>query len=92
MLIGALAGSKATVDLRTILGKRLTVKGTVLRSRPLEERIAVTQAFEREVMPWLRSGRLSLRIDATFGLDAIAEAHALVESNQTIGKVALTIG
>ncbi len=91
MLIGALAGSRATVDLRVVLGKRLTVRGTVLRSRPLEERILVIQAFEREVLPWLASGRLTPRIDASFELEAIAEAHALVESNGTIGKVALSI-
>jgi putative PIG3 family NAD(P)H quinone oxidoreductase len=91
MLIGALAGSKATVDLRMILGKRLTIRGTVLRSRPLEERITVIQAFEREVLPWLASGRLAPRIDATFELASIAAAHALVEGNGTIGKVALSI-
>ena len=91
MLIGALAGAKATVDLRAILSRRLTVKGTVLRSRPLEERITVIQAFEREVLPWLASGRLIPRIDARFSLAQIADAHALVESNATIGKVALTI-
>lgn len=91
MLIGALAGSRATVDLRAILGKRLTIRGTVLRSRPLEERIVVTQTYEREVMPWLASGRIAPRIDARFALDAIGEAHALVEGNGTIGKVALSI-
>ncbi len=91
MLIGALAGAKATVDLRMILGKRLTIRGTVLRSRPLEERILVSQSFEREVLPWLASGRLSPRIDASFPLAAIAEAHALVEGNGTIGKVGISI-
>lgn len=91
MLIGALAGSRATVDLRTILGKRLTIRGTVLRSRPLEERILVTQAFEREVLPWLASGRIMPRIDAQFELASIAEAHALVESNTTIGKVGIRV-
>ena len=92
MLIGALAGSKATVDLRVILGKRLTIRGTVLRSRGLEERIAVTEAFARDVLPLLTDGRLVPRIDATFLLDDIAAAHALVEGNGTIGKVALSIG
>jgi NADPH:quinone reductase len=91
MLIGALAGSRATLDLRSVLGKRLTIRGTVLRSRALEERIAVAQAYEREVLPWLASGTLFPRIDARFGLEAIADAHALVESNTTIGKVALLI-
>lgn len=91
MLIGALAGSKATVDLRTILGKRLTIRGTVLRSRPLEERITVIQAFQRAVLPLLASGQLVPRIDARFELAEIAQAHALVEGNGTIGKVALRI-
>jgi NADPH:quinone reductase len=91
MLIGALAGSKATVDLRTILGKRLTIRGTVLRSRPLEERITVIQAFQRAVLPLLASGQLIPRIDAQFELEDIAQAHALVEGNGTIGKVALRI-
>lgn len=91
MLIGALAGAKATVDLRAILGKRLTIRGTVLRSRALDERIAVTEAYARDVLPLLADGRLVPRIDATFPLEQIAEAHALVEGNGTIGKVALTI-
>jgi len=92
MLIGALAGSKATLDLRLILGKRLTIRGTVLRSRGLEERIAVTEAFARDVLPLLADGRLVPRIDATFPLNEIGAAHALVEGNGTIGKVALAIG
>ena len=91
MLIGTLAGAKATVDLRAILGRRLTIQGTVLRSRALDERIAVTEAFAREVLPLLADGRLRPRIDATFTLERIAQAHALVEGNGTIGKVALTI-
>jgi NADPH:quinone reductase len=91
MLIGALAGAKASVDLRVILAKRLTVKGTVLRSRPLEERIVVSQTWEREVLPWLASGRVVPRVDARFELADIAAAHALVEGNGTIGKVALSI-
>lgn len=91
MLIGALAGSKATVDLRMILGKRLTIRGTVLRSRPLPERIEVTESFARDVLPLLASGQLLPRIDARFELSRIAEAHALVEGNRTIGKVALRI-
>ena len=92
MLIGALAGAKATLDLRMILGKRLTIRGTVLRSRALDERIAVTESYARHVLPMLADGRLVPRIDATFTLEDIGVAHALVESNTTIGKVALTIG
>ena len=92
MLIGSLAGTRATLDLRAILGKRLNIRGTVLRSRQLEERIGVVQAYEREVLPWLAAGTLWPRIDARFELADIAAAHALVEGNGTIGKVALSIG
>ncbi len=91
MLVGALARSKAIVALRAILAKRLTIRGTVLRSRAIEERITVIQAYERDVLPWLASGRLVPRIDATFELAQISAAHALVEGNTTIGKVALTL-
>jgi NADPH2:quinone reductase len=91
MLIGALAGARATLDLRAILGKRLTIRGTVMRSRALDERIAVTSAFAAQVLPMLADGRLVPRIDATFPLERIGEAHALVEGNGTIGKVALSI-
>lgn len=92
VLVGTLAGAETTLDLRLLLTRRLMLRGTVLRSRPLEERIAVTQAFSREVLPWLASGAVRMRIDATLPLERIAEAHALMESNTTIGKVALTVG
>ncbi len=90
VVVGTLAGPAATLDLRYLLGRRLTVRGTVLRTRPLEERIAITQRFEREVLPWLARGEIAMRIDARFELADIAAAHALLESNTTIGKVALT--
>ncbi len=89
ILIGTLAGGESTLESRYMLARRLTVRGTVLRSRPLEERIVATRAFAREVMPWLVSGAITTRIDATFPLEQIAEAHALMESNTTAGKIAI---
>lgn len=91
VLIGTLAGLESTLDLRYMLSRRLMVRGTVLRSRPLEERIAVTQAFAREVMPWLANGTVHTRIDATFPLERIADAHRLMEGNATAGKIAITM-
>ena len=89
VVVGLLAGRQAPLDLGVLLARRLTVRGTVLRSRPLEERIRVTQAFEREVLPWLAAGAIAMRVDARFPLDRIDEAHALLEGNQTVGKIAL---
>jgi NADPH:quinone reductase-like Zn-dependent oxidoreductase len=91
ILIGTLAGASSAINLGHVLSKRVTIRGTVLRSRPLEEKISVTQAFGREVMPWLASGRLTPRIHAMFPLEQIADAHRLLEGNETIGKVAIGI-
>ena len=89
MLIGAVAGAQATVDVRRILGKRLTLQGTVLRSRALEERIAVAEAFARDVVPLLADGSLRAVIDSVYPLSRIADAHTRMESNATTGKVVI---
>ncbi len=91
MLVGTVAGPRATVELGRVLGKRLTIRGTVLRARPLEEKIAVIVAFERDVLPLLRRGELRPNIDSTFTLDAIRGAHRRMESNASFGKVVVTI-
>lgn len=91
VVVGTLAGQETALDLRYLLGKRLTIRGTVLRSRPLPERVAITEAYARTVLPWLANDTVRVPIDATFPLARIAEAHALMESNAVTGKVALTI-
>jgi putative PIG3 family NAD(P)H quinone oxidoreductase len=90
MLVGTMAGATTSLDLRKFLGKRLTMRGTVLRSRALQEKIAVMRAFTEDVVPKLESGALQPTIDAVYPLARAAEAYARLESNQTIGKVVLT--
>lgn len=91
ILIGGVAGGKAHVDLYQILGKRLHIIGTVLRARSLKEKIAVTTAFSREVVPLLAKGTIQPVIDSVFPLGQIQDAHRRLESNETFGKVVLTI-
>ncbi len=91
VLIGLLAGRESPLDLSRVLARRLQITGTVLRARPLEERIAFTQAFAQEVVPLLADGRVRANIERSFALDEIAEAHALLGSNETTGKLALRI-
>jgi NADPH:quinone reductase len=91
ILIGGVAGGKADVDLYQILRKRLHIIGTVLRARSLQEKIAITDAFAREVVPLLASGSIQPVIDSVFPLDQIQDAHRRLESNETFGKVVLTI-
>jgi putative PIG3 family NAD(P)H quinone oxidoreductase len=91
MLVGAIAGSTGTVNIRRVLSRRLTLRGTVLRARRLDEKIAVATAFTREVLPLLASGALVATVDSVFPLDAIADAHRRMESNDTFGKVVVRV-
>jgi NADPH:quinone reductase len=91
VLVGSVAGRKLELDQSKIMGKRLTIKGTVLRARPLEEKIAATQAFAREVVPLLANGTLKPVIDSDYTLANVQQAHARLESNETFGKVVLRL-
>jgi len=91
ILIGGVAGGKADVDLYQILRKRLHVIGTVMRARSLEEKIAIADAFGREVVPLLANEIIRPVIDSVFPLDKIRDAHRRLETNETFGKVVLTM-
>jgi len=92
ILIGTMAGRETSLPLGVILAKRLTLRGTVLRARPLEEKIAATRAFAAQVVPLLASGVVRPVVDRVFPLDAIADAHRHLGSNSTFGKVVLDHG
>src|SRR5688572_9689420 len=68
MLVGTVAGVRAELNLGQVLSRRLELRGTVLRARPLEEKIAVTQAFAQEVVPLLSSNSVRPTIDSEFPL------------------------
>lgn len=91
VLIGLLGGAKAEIDLGVVQRKRLAIIGTVLRSRPLEEKIAVTQAFARQVVPLLAQNLLRPVIDRVFPLEEAAEAHRYMEQNANFGKILLQV-
>lgn len=91
ILIGGVAGAKADVDLSQILRKRLQITGTVMRARSLQEKIATTKAFAEEVVPLLAQENIQPVIDSVFPLEQIHDAHRRLESNETFGKVVLTI-
>jgi len=91
ILIGTVAGPDAALPLRTMLGKRATVRGTTLRARPLEEKILATRAFAAEALPLLARGAVRVPLDRVFPLDEIAAAHAYLEGNASFGKVGLVL-
>ena len=91
VLVGTLGGSKVEVDLSTVMRKRLTIVGTVLRSRPVEEKIELVQRFSRTMLPLLASGRLAPVIDRVVPLEDAAVAHAAMERNENFGKIVFKI-
>lgn len=91
VLIGLMAGTKAEVDLSAILRKRVSVIGTVLRARPLEEKIAAMRLFETQVVPLFARGLLKPVIDQVMPLERAADAHARMASNAGFGKIVLEI-
>jgi len=88
--IGVMAGA-GSFNLGALLPKRASLIGTVLRARPLEEKIAVSQRFAAEMLPLFDSGAMMPVIDKRFTLEHIAEAHAYLESNANVGKVVISV-
>jgi NADPH:quinone reductase len=91
IVVGLLAGNRAELDLSVLLQKRIRVFGTVLRARPLEEKIAVTRTFVRHVVPLLARGAVKPVVDRVFPLARAADAHAHLESNDVFGKLVLEV-
>ena len=89
--VGTMSGTTASLDLGLLLHKRLRVYGTVLRSRTLEEKVAATAAFEREVLPHVASGRIGPVIDRTFALEHAADAYGYMAENRNVGMIVLTM-
>jgi putative PIG3 family NAD(P)H quinone oxidoreductase len=89
VLVGLLAGRRGEIDLDLVLTRRARIFGTVLRARPLEEKIAAMRVFEAQVVPLLARGKLVPVIDTVLPLDQAAAAHARVASNAGFGKVVL---
>jgi NADPH:quinone reductase-like Zn-dependent oxidoreductase len=89
VVVGLLSGSKAEIDLGAILAGRITMIGTTLRARPLEEKAAAVRRFEASVVPWLERGVVRPVVDSAFGLESVRDAYERMASNEGFGKVIL---
>jgi len=92
VLVSLTAGAQGEIDFSLLLRKRLTLKGTVLRARPLEEKIQAAQLLERNISPWVAKRIVKPVVDRVFPLEEAAAAHAYVATDQSFGKVLLRIG
>ena len=88
--IALMKGSKAEVDFLALLLKRVTLTGSTLRPRSIEQKTEIAQALRGNVWPLLESGAVRPIIHQTFPLEQAAEAHRLMESSTHIGKILLT--
>ena len=90
--VGVMGGGTTPFNLGALMPKRAKLSGTVLRARPLEEKIAISQRFATEVVPLFESGKLQPVIDCRFALSDIAKAHAHMGANANTGKIVIDIG
>ena len=89
--VGVMAGGATSCNLGKLLPKRAMIAGTVLRARPLEEKIAVTRRFALEVLPLFDRNLLHPVIDSRYALDKIREAHTYMETNANVGKILVDV-
>lgn len=89
--IGLMGGPRAHINLTPVLQRRLTLTGSTLRARSVEEKGALANEVETHVWPLLESGKVGPIIHATFPLEAAAEAHRTLESGSHIGKIVLGV-
>jgi NADPH:quinone reductase-like Zn-dependent oxidoreductase len=90
-VIGTGAGARGEIDLRVLMAKRATLRGSTLRARPLEEKARAARLVERSVLPGFVSGDLSVPVAAAFPLDAVADAYARFEAGSKLGKIVLEL-
>ena len=88
--VGLIGGSNSEINLRLVLQNRLTVTGSTLRPRSVEEKGAIARELEAKVWPLLTRGDIGPIVHATLPLREAAAAHRLLESGEVIGKVVLT--
>ncbi len=91
ILIGLMSGAVSEINLGLLMMKRLTVVGSTLRARPIAEKAAVMDALKRDVWPNFENGSVKPIIEEIIPIEKAEDAHALVASNQTVGKVVMSV-
>jgi len=88
---GAPRNASVGIDFSTVMQKRLTLTGSTLRPRPIEFKAEIAKALEENVWPLIAQGRVRPLIYRTLPLEQAAQAHAIMERNEVIGKLVLTV-
>jgi NADPH:quinone reductase-like Zn-dependent oxidoreductase len=91
VVVGTMGGGRVDLDLSLLMRKRAELRGTVLRARPLEEKILAGQALQRHLVPLFESGALRPVVDRVLPLARAADAHRLMQNNDAFGKLVLEV-
>lgn len=91
VVIATLTGALAQIDLMRVMLKRIVLTGSTLRSRSTAEKARLTAAVEQTVWPWVASGKVRAKVEATFPLEQAAAAHQRLEAGDHVGKIVLTL-
>ena len=91
VIIAFLGGPSAELNMRAVLGKRLTITGSTLRPQSIEEKGAIARQLEDILLPLLESGSVRPIIFQEFPLAEANSAHALMESSEHMGKIVLNL-
>jgi putative PIG3 family NAD(P)H quinone oxidoreductase len=91
VVIGLQGGTKAEIDLNALMRKRAAVVGTTLRARPVGEKAAICAAVAEHVWPLVADGTIRPVVGHTLPLSEAAQAHRLMESGESTGKILLVV-
>ena len=91
VFLATMGGAKANVNLSTVMMKRIQIRGCTLRSRTLEEKLAVTRRFATQVLPLFMHSQIRPIVEQVYPLHEIAEAHKAMNENRNFGKLILTL-
>lgn len=91
VIIAMLGGARATVNCAEIMTRRLTITGSTLRARPVAFKAEIANQLREHVWPLIESGLVTPQIFAQFPLSEAAQAHAMMEAGEQIGKIILLL-
>ncbi len=91
IFLATMGGAQANVNLGMLMGKRISMRGVTLRTRTLEEKLAVTRRFATHVLPLLASGKVQPVIEHVYPLHEIAAAHTVMGENRNFGKLVISV-
>jgi NADPH2:quinone reductase len=91
VILATMGGTQGNLNIGLLMGKRISVKGVTLRTRTLDEKLAVVRAFATSVLPLLASGKIKPVIERVYPLEEIGAAHTAMGENRNFGKLILTL-